>query len=111
MWDSERFSEWLGAELGQPDAFRERIQPAMRRCVEASLSTVQDSIKPRNATHELYGYDFIVDEDLGTWFIEVNCSPCLAHSTPVTGRLVSSMVEDMMKVLIDLPEARRQAKR
>lgn len=111
MWDSDEFKRWLAESYNQPDAFTDKIQPAMRRSVECSLATCQDIIQHRKASHELFGYDFIVDEDLNTWLIEVNCSPCLAHSTPVTGRLVSGMVNDMMKVLIDLPEARRQARR
>eukprot|EP00951_Prasinocladus_malaysianus_P028450 scaffold259112_cov42-Prasinocladus_malaysianus.AAC.1 len=111
MWHCDEFSRWLGEEMGRPGAFEEAIQPAMRQAVECSLSCVQEKVAHRKGTHELFGYDFIVDEDLGTWMIEVNCSPCLQHSTPVTGRLVSSMVEDLVKVVVDLPEAKRNAKR
>jgi hypothetical protein len=32
------------------------------------------------------------------WLLEVNCSPTLEHSTPVTSQLIPEMVEDLMKV-------------
>ena len=35
----------------------------------------------RKSTFELFGYDFILDEDLNTWLIEVNTNPCLEESS------------------------------
>lgn len=44
------------------------------------------------------GYDFLLDENLHVWLLEVNSSPTLEHSTPVTSQLCPQMVDDLMKV-------------
>jgi D-alanine-D-alanine ligase-like ATP-grasp enzyme len=32
-------------------------------------------------THEMFGYDFMVDEAYNVWFIEINSSPSMDYST------------------------------
>ena len=58
---------------------------------------VQESLQARPNSHELFGYDFVVDQALNVWLIEVNCSPSLEHSTPVTARLCAQMMDDLFK--------------
>ncbi len=58
---------------------------------------VQESLQARPNSHELFGYDFVVDQALNVWLIEVNCSPSLEHSTPVTARLCTQMMDDLFK--------------
>lgn len=63
--------------------------------------------------HELFGYDIMVDEDFNCWLIEVNSSPAMDYSTPVTERLVKLVLEDTIKVVVDYanaPTAKKKAK-
>ena len=45
----------------------------------------------------MYGADFMIDEDLKVWLIEVNCSPSMARTTSVTSVLVEKVLEDSVK--------------
>lgn len=48
---------------------------------------------------ELVGYDFMIDENLNPWLIEVNMSPSMDYSTPVTKRLVKMVLQDTGKLM------------
>ena len=55
----------------------------------------------RRGCFELFGYDFIIDEDLNTWLIEVNTNPCIEESSRILKILLPRMIEDMMKISVD----------
>lgn len=53
----------------------------MRSSVVKSLICVQDMVENRPNSFELYGYDFMIDEDYNPWLIEINSSPAMDYST------------------------------
>ena len=84
--------------------------PQIQKYVNASLESVQDMVEPRRNSFEFLGYDFMVDEDLKVWLIEVNSSPSMDHSTHVTERLVKMVLSDLPKVILDYPKAKKKSK-
>jgi tubulin polyglutamylase TTLL1 len=46
---------------------------------------------------EIFGYDFMIDEDMNVWLIEVNTNPCLELSSPYLARLIPAMIENALK--------------
>lgn len=51
---------------------------------------------------EVFGYDFILDEDLNPWLIEVNTNPCLEESSTLLKYLIPRMVDDALKLTVDV---------
>lgn len=101
MGHSDDFAAWLQAETGT-DVWTDKIQPAMRKSVVLALKAAQLHGAPeRLGTFEIFGFDFMIDEDYNAWLIEANLSPDLSHSTPVTAELVPEMIADTMKVIVD----------
>eukprot|EP00949_MAST-11_sp_MAST-11-sp1_P005317 g5317.t1 len=101
MWHSDDFCEYLTGIHGDDALWHKKILPRMKQAVAWSLMSVQDMVNHREGSHELYGYDFMVDADYNTWLIEVNSSPAMDYSTPITERLVKSVLPDTIKVVVD----------
>jgi tubulin monoglycylase TTLL3/8 len=53
----------------------------------------------------------MVDDDFNCWLIEVNSSPAMDYSTPVTTRLVKMVLEDTVKVVVDYASEPNHKKR
>lgn len=50
---------------------------------------------------ELYGFDFIIDEDLRVWLIEANRNPGFGLPTAKAKHLIDEMVDDMIEIIVD----------
>ena len=75
----------------------------MKHLIQKSMFSVRKTIDPlkRKYCFELFGYDFILDEDFNTWLIEVNTNPCLEESSQMLKQYLPRMLEDMLKITID----------
>ena len=50
---------------------------------------------------EIFGYDFILDNDFKPWILEINNNPGLGISSPVIEKLVPRMFDDALRLTID----------
>lgn len=55
----------------------------------------------RKSCFELFGYDFIIDEDFNIWLIEVNTNPCIEESSSILKVYLPRMIDDMLKLSVD----------
>lgn len=81
--------------------FYEKIQPLMKHIVIHSLRSCIDQIGSRKNTSEIFGYDFIIDDQMNPWLLEINSSPTMEHSTRITSRLCTQILQDYVKVVVD----------
>lgn len=107
MWHSEEFAEFLREMVGE-DVWENKIKPQIKKIVKYSLECVQDMIESKKGCSEIYGYDFMIDEDLVPWLIEINRSPAMDYSTEVTKVLVKEVLEDTIKVIVDYEHATKR---
>ncbi|RYY72551.1 hypothetical protein EON63_20720 [archaeon] len=49
--------------------------PTPQEIAKVSLMCAVDMIEHRKNSWELYGFDYMVDEDFNAWLIEINSSP------------------------------------
>ena len=101
MWTCFDFEKYIG-----PQKWNE-IHEKIKNAIICSFYAIHQEIKHRHNSHELYGYDFMIDEDLNVYLIEVNASPALDYSTKITERLVKAMVKNLIELVIDNDNARK----
>ena len=51
---------------------------------------------------ELFGYDFLIDNRLGAWLVEVNTNPCLEEASSYLKAFIPRMINDALKLTIDV---------
>ena len=67
-----------------------------------SLTDKPQSLKPILNQFELFGYDFMIDEDMRVYLIEVNTNPCLDTSPcPLLHRLITQILDQTFKITVD----------
>ena len=56
---------------------REHFIPRMKDLIIDSINSVKTQLNPnkRKNVFELFGYDFLIDEDFRLWLIEINTNP------------------------------------
>mmetsp|Transcript_33355 Transcript_33355/g.32816 ORF Transcript_33355/g.32816 Transcript_33355/m.32816 type:complete len:161 (+) Transcript_33355:527-1009(+) len=81
----------------------DKIYPQMKKLAADTIKATYMQIDPNKNHHtfELFGYDFMVDENQKVWLIEVNTNPCLELSSSLLSRLIPALVENVAKVAID----------
>ncbi len=55
----------------------------------------------RQHCFELFGFDFMVDENLKVWLIEVNTNPCLEESGSLLQMVLPRMIDHMLQLSVD----------
>lgn len=55
--------------------------PKLKEISISSIKSTRGLVVGRKNTFELLGFDFMVDEFLNPWLIEVNTSPAMDYST------------------------------
>lgn len=81
----------------------------MKEIVIATVIGTVDQVQGKKGSFELLGYDMMIDDNLNPWLIEINTSPSMDYSCPITRKLVRMVMEDIAKVIVD--ERKRKNKK
>lgn len=77
----------------------EEILPIIK--VTATAARLKLNKNNRKFCFEIFGYDFMVDEQLKPWLIEVNTNPCIEESSQLLVKLLPRMLDDALKITLD----------
>ena len=96
------FKKFLTEKNISLDKFNTMITQ-MKYLVEISFKSVGKKMIRTNPVlcFEIFGYDFIIDNDFRPWILEINNNPGLCISSPVIQKLVPRMLDDAFRLTID----------
>ena len=83
--------------------FKEEIFPKFREIIKHTMLCAKNKINFNNRIHcfEIFGYDFMMDEDKNIYLIEINTNPGLEISSELIGELVPRMIDDALLLTVD----------
>ena len=83
--------------------FRKEILPKIKEIILISMESVKYLIneKKRKNCFELFGYDFIFDQNFNPYLLEINTNPGLEESSPLLKKIIPRMIDDLLKLTID----------
>ena len=59
------------------------------------------NINGRKECFQLFGFDFMLDEALKVWLIEINSNPAIDEMSSVGRMIIPRMLDDMFQLTID----------
>ncbi|CDW72701.1 tubulin-tyrosine ligase family protein [Stylonychia lemnae] len=103
----DQFQEYLDQYVFDSDSskilVKEEIVFKFKQLIMRSIFATRKQLDPnhRKSCFELFGYDFIMDEDFNVWLIEVNTNPCIEESSNILKIYLPRMIDDMIKLSVD----------
>lgn len=83
--------------------FERDLQPQIDKLTTDVIRAVHKKLDPKRRvnTFEVFGLDFMIDDEFKLYVIEVNTNPCLELSAPLLARMIPSMLENAFKLAVD----------
>lgn len=75
------------------------IQRVTTDVMKASYFLLDPNCRENN--FELFGVDFMIDEDFKVWLLEFNTNPCLELCCPLLEQLIPRMLDNALTIALD----------
>ena len=98
--DFKKFMKKEGIPLHKFEKMIER----MKFLIQLSFKSVSKKLIKVSPVlcFEIFGYDFIVDNEFRPWILEINDNPGLCISSPVIEKIIPRMLDDAFRLTIDV---------
>jgi len=107
-WELDKVGEYLYKEkvVTDPDWVNNYLRPQFKRDMIHLVRMGQSKFHKISSVFELFGLDFVMDADLGLWFIEANAMPLITGFTKGSKVLFRTMLTDTFEIVMGLTRSR-----
>ncbi|XP_065190184.1 uncharacterized protein LOC135821049 isoform X3 [Sycon ciliatum] len=119
VWSMEHLQQWLNTNWKHPNdgtpippdfvskALTKRMQQIMMFC----FNSVKSKLPTNSGEFELLGFDFLIDDLLKVWLLEVNTNPALHTNCDVLKDLIPPLVENTLDIVLEIARKARRGER
>lgn len=83
--------------------FKKDLLPQIEKLVTDTIRATFMKLDPQKRVNsfEVFGYDFMIDDEFKIYLIEANTNPCLELSSPLLAKLIPRMIDNSFRVAVD----------
>ncbi|KAI3382964.1 hypothetical protein SNEBB_003126 [Seison nebaliae] len=106
-WSMERLNEYINEHYEEElniehDWAKKSLVNQMKKITLQIFESVRNRLARSFGLFGLYGMDFMVDENMRVWLIEVNINPSLSTSTTVLADIIPPTVKESLNIVIEI---------
>ncbi len=107
-WELDKFGDYLykNGIVSDPDWVNSYLRPQFQRVMIHLVRMGQHKFQKLSSVFEIFGLDFVMDADLGLWFIEANSMPLITGFTKGSKVLFRTMLTDAFEIVMGLTRSR-----
>lgn len=101
MWNYTRLAKYLleHKRIDSLDWIDTYLRPSFAHAMQHLIRMTKHVYSKRPNVWELFGVDFMLDQDLNLWFIECNTGPVLKATNREKGQIMKTMLKDMFEIV------------
>jgi len=101
VWSRDRFGEYLEKELSFPaKTIEEKVWPEMKEIMKHIFESARDQFERKTGYFDLFGIDFILDDELRPWVLELNTNPAMWTNCQVTKELCPKVIRSTLDLVL-----------
>jgi len=100
MWNFTRFNDYLNEKKVVNDAnwVENYLRAEFRKAFIYTTKMAEKDFLKHSGVFEMFGLDFMLDDELNLWLIEVNASPVLSGTSDQKFEFMKKMLTDIMNI-------------
>jgi len=100
MWTLPELEQYLleSGKVTDPNWLANYLRPQFQRAFIHSVRMSESAFWKGSNVFEMFGLDFMLDDNLNLWFIECNSSPQLIGTNPMKTKFLVTMLSDLFEI-------------
>ncbi|XP_067658882.1 uncharacterized protein [Haliotis asinina] len=112
-WSMDKFNDYINEKVApekgiEQDWVYNTLTRQMQRIMLHCFNSVKHKLQCKVGYFDLYGLDFMVDQEMKIWLIEININPCLATNCSALKEVIPGMVEETIHLCLESFEKSRK---
>jgi hypothetical protein len=100
LWSFDRLRDFLleTGKIKDSNWLENYLRPAFQKSFINLIRMGKDGLWKQSNVYQLFGLDFMLDDDLNLWYIEGNPNPQLHQNTKTMSEMMTRMLKDMFEI-------------